>query len=154
MVSEGLDAEESRFPSVFIRWNKGSDEMAAGARQAARPDRSTLRATLKAGVRYDERAKVYVAYAPSLNIYSQATTEEHARHALESAIMLFLGVARNGRGFAGVLAMAGLTKDPRKNGADREDDRVHATEEEILEQQNYHYIFNVPTSFPQEGKPA
>ena len=68
--------------------------------------------------------------------------------------MLFLGVARNGRGFAGVLAMAGLTKDSRKNGADREDDRVHATEEEILEQQNYHYIFNVPTSFPQEGKPA
>ncbi|MFI5338760.1 MAG: hypothetical protein ACHQ7N_02850 [Candidatus Methylomirabilales bacterium] len=105
-------------------------------------------------MRYDERAKVYVAYAPSLNIYSQATTEEHARRALEGAIMLFLGVARNGRGFAGVLAMARLTKDPRKNGADREDDRIHAMEEEILEQQNFRCIFDVPTSFPQGGKLA
>jgi hypothetical protein len=154
MVSERFDAGESRFPLVFIRWNKGSIQMATKVRQAARLDRNTLRATLKAGVRYDERAKVYVGYAPSLNIYCQATTEGHARRALEGAIMLFLGVARNGRGFAGVLAMAGLAKDPRKNGAVRKDDRIHATEEEILEQQNFHCIFDVPTSFPQGGRLA
>ena len=126
--------------------------MATGARQAARPDRSVLRATLKAGVRYDERAKVYVGYAPSLNIYSQATSEEHAKRALESAITLFLSVACNGRGFARVLATAGLTKDPRKNGAD--DDRIHALEEEILEQQHFDCIFDVRTVFPPRGKAA
>ena len=128
--------------------------MATIARQAARPDRSALRTTLKAGVKYDERANVYVGYAPSLNIYSQATSEEHARRALESAITLFLGVAGNGRGFAGVLATAGLTKDPRKNGADHEEVRLRATEEEILERQHFDCIFDVPTSFPHRRKAA
>ena len=128
--------------------------MATIARQAARPDRSALRTTLKAGVKYDERAKVYVGYAPSLNIYSQATSEEHARRALESAITLFLGVACNGRGFARVLATAGLTKDPWKNGADDDEDRLRATEEEILERQHFDCIFYVSTSFPHRRKAA
>jgi hypothetical protein len=128
--------------------------MATIARQVAAPDRSALRATLKAGVKYDERAKVYVGYAPSLNIYSQATSEEYARRALESAITLFLSVACNGRGFASVLATAGLTKAPWKNGADHEDDRLHATEEAILEQQHFDCIFDVRTVLPPRGKAA
>jgi hypothetical protein len=126
--------------------------MATGARQTSRPDRSVLKATLKVGVRYDERAKVYVGYAPALNIYSQATSEEHARRALESAITLFLSVACNGQGFAGVLATAGLTREHRKNDMDHESDRTHAVEEELLEQQNFHCIFDVRASFPQGGR--
>lgn len=126
--------------------------MATGARQAARVEKSVPRATLKAGVRYDERAKMYVGYAPSLNIYSQANTEKHARRALESAISLFLTAASNGRGFAAILATAGLTKDHRKNGSNHESDRIHAVEEEILEQQNFHCIFDVPASVPQGGR--
>lgn len=126
--------------------------MGTEARQAARLDRNVPRATLKAGVRYDARAKMYVGYAPSLNIYSQATTEAHARRALESAITLFLTAASNGRGFAAILATAGLTKDHRKNGANHESDRIHAVEEKILAQQNFHCIFDVPASVPQGGR--
>jgi len=126
--------------------------MATRARQVAKRARSALRASLKAGVRYDERAKVYVGYAPALNIYSQATTEAHAKRALESAITLFLSVACNGQGFAGVLATAGLTREHRKNDMDHESDRTHAVEEELLEQQNFHCIFDVRASFPQGGR--
>ncbi len=89
--------------------------MTTRIRQATKTIRRTARGSLKAGVRYDERTKVYVAYAPAVNIYSQATSEEHARRALESAITLFLGVANNGRGSAGVVTAAGLTKAHRKN---------------------------------------
>ena len=126
--------------------------MATGAKQTARPSRSVPRATLKAGVRYDERAKMYVGYAPSLNIYSQATTEKHARRALESAITLFLAAASNGRGFATILATAGLTRDHRKTRAYQESDRIHAVEEEILEQRHFRHIFDVPASLPQKGR--
>ncbi len=122
-------------------------------RQATKTIRGTARGSLKAGVRYDERAKVYVAYAPALNIYSQATSEEHARRALESAITLLLGVA-NGRAFAGVLTAAGLTRDHRKNGTDRGNDRIHVIEERILERQHFDCIFDVPTLFPLGGKAA
>ncbi len=126
--------------------------MATGPKQAARLERSTPRATLKAGVRYDERAKMYIGYAPSLNIYSQARTEAHARRALESAITLFLTAASNGRGFAAILATAGLIKPHRKNGSNHEGNRIHAIEEEILAQQNFDWIFDVPACVPQEGR--
>lgn len=128
--------------------------MATRARQVAKRARSTVRASLKAGVRYDERAKVYVGYAPALNIYSQATTEAHAKRALMSAITLFLNVASHGRGFADILETAGLSRDHRKNGAGHEGVRIHAVEEEILERQNFHCIFDVPTAFRLWGKAA
>ena len=128
--------------------------MTTGARQAARADRSVPGATLKAGVRYDEQAKVYIGYAPSLNIYSQAPTQEHARRALEGAITLFLKVVSRGRRFSGVLPTSGASKYSRRNGAARHDDHAQAEEEEMLAQRHFHWIFDVPTSFPWGGKTA
>jgi predicted RNase H-like HicB family nuclease len=128
--------------------------MAIGTRQVVRPVRRAARACLKAGVRYDERTKLYVGYAPALNIYSQATTVEHAKRALESAIALFLAASSNGQRFAAILATAGLTRDHRKYGVDREHDRRHTVEEEILEQQDFQCVFDVPTSFGRGEKAA
>lgn len=90
--------------------------MTTRIRQAAK-NRGAARGSRKAGVRYDERAKVYVAYAPALNIYSQATSEEHARRALEGAITLVLGVVSDGRS-AGVRTAAGPSKARRKHRMD------------------------------------
>jgi hypothetical protein len=125
--------------------------MATKTGHETRPVRNAIRASLKAGVRYDERAKVYVGYAPALNIYSQATTVERARRALENAIALFLSVASDGRRFAAVLATAGFAGDSRKRSTDYGGDRIHNVEEEILEQQHFHCVFDVPAFFEQVG---
>ena len=125
--------------------------MAIRTRHETRPIRNALRASLKAGVRYDERAKVYVGYAPALNIYSQATTVEHARRALEQAIALFLSLASDGRRFAAILATAGLAKDRRNGNTDHGGDRIHDAEDEILEQQDFHCVFEVPAFFEPVG---
>ena len=87
-------------------------------------------------------------------MYSQATTVEHAKRALESAVTLFLSASSNGRWLADILATAGLTRDHRKHGVGHEDDRTHAVEEEILERQDFQCVFDVPTSFGRGRKAA
>jgi hypothetical protein len=123
--------------------------MATRTRHETRSTQNALRASLKAGVRYDERAKVYIGYAPALNIYSQATTVEHARRALENAIALFLSVASDGRRFAAILATAALAWDRRDRSTDSGGNPIHDAEEEILERQDFHCVFEVPAFFEQ-----
>jgi hypothetical protein len=46
---------------------------------------------VRGATRRDEQTGVFVAYCPTLQIYSQGTNEGRARTALESAVKLFLG---------------------------------------------------------------
>lgn len=45
---------------------------------------------LDVALRYDEQNDIHVSWCPSLNIYSQGTTEEGATEALRSALVMFL----------------------------------------------------------------
>jgi hypothetical protein len=65
--------------------------MATRVKHGPKRARNASKAGLKAGVRYDEQAKMFIGYSPALHIYSQATTEDRARRALEGAISLFVG---------------------------------------------------------------
>jgi len=49
-----------------------------------------ITASVRAATRKDDPTGVYVAYCPSLKLYSQGTTEERARQALNGAILLYL----------------------------------------------------------------
>lgn len=62
--------------------------------QGRKPNRKPLRANLRAILRYDDQAKVYTGYAPGLKIYSQATTEEHAKRILARAAELLITAAQ------------------------------------------------------------
>ena len=50
-----------------------------------------ITASVRGATRKDEQTGVYVAFCPTLQIYSQGTDESRARAALESAVKLFLG---------------------------------------------------------------
>jgi predicted RNase H-like HicB family nuclease len=52
-----------------------------------------IEAQLNVSLRWDEPARVFVSYAPALDIYSQAPTREGALRAIESAIRLHLVTA-------------------------------------------------------------
>jgi len=45
---------------------------------------------LKGATRHDEQTNLFVGFCPALKIYSQGTTEQEARHALESSLCLFV----------------------------------------------------------------
>jgi predicted RNase H-like HicB family nuclease len=49
-----------------------------------------ITASVRAATRFDDDTKVYVAFCPSLNLYSQGTDEDRARSAIKSAVLLFL----------------------------------------------------------------
>ena len=49
-----------------------------------------ITASVRAATRKDDETGVYVAFCPTLRLYSQGTDEQRARQAMESAIMLFL----------------------------------------------------------------
>lgn len=52
-----------------------------------------VEARLRVGLKWDGGAGVYISYAPALDLYSQAETEEGAMKAMESAITLYLRTA-------------------------------------------------------------
>jgi predicted RNase H-like HicB family nuclease len=56
-----------------------------------------ITASVRAATRRDDDVGVYVAFCPTLQLYSQGTDEKRARQALESAILLFLSTCiKNG----------------------------------------------------------
>lgn len=50
----------------------------------------TIEAKFKASVKRDEKANVWVSYAPMLQVYSQGETKSQAQHALTDAVTLLL----------------------------------------------------------------
>ena len=64
----------------------------------AETSRVRLQAGLRAGVRRDDIASIFVGHAPSLDLYSQGRSEGEALHAIENAVRLYF-VTAHGRGF-------------------------------------------------------
>jgi len=56
-----------------------------------------ITASVRAATRRDDDTGVYVAFCPTLQLYSQGTDEPRAKQALEGAILLFLSTCiKNG----------------------------------------------------------
>ena len=80
-----------------------------------------ITASVRAATRRDDDAGVYVAFCPTLQLYSQGTDETRARQAMEGAVVLFLSTclkhgvldqALQERGFSG--ASPSDTKSPKQ----------------------------------------
>jgi predicted RNase H-like HicB family nuclease len=67
-----------------------------------------ITAQLDVGVRWDEQARVFVTYAPALELYSQGPTEEEAFRAIESAMRLYLIAAHGTNKLDDVLKRGGF----------------------------------------------
>jgi hypothetical protein len=52
-----------------------------------------IEAQLNVGVRWDQAARVFVSYAPALDIYSQGPTEQDAVRAIEGAMRMYIVTA-------------------------------------------------------------
>jgi hypothetical protein len=95
----------------------------------------TFKAKLKAGIKYDKHANVYVTFTPALGIYSQGESAQQAKRALEDAVKSFLFVSYK----KGVLAKLIKSAD----FCEKEYIRIQET---ILKENSYRKIFEVPAS--------
>lgn len=95
----------------------------------------TFKAKLKAGIKYDDVAKVYVTYAPSLGIYSQGVNKIQAKVALEDAVASFISVAHQNGVLDKILKSVELCKEEEIT-----------IEEKILENKSFQDIFEFPAS--------
>ncbi len=109
----------------------------------------TVNAKLKAGIKFDEEANVYVGYTPALGVYSQAKNEERAKLALEDAVHSFLLVAHKNGLLEKCLRNTGFVAAPGSlkelKGAEQ---YIAITEETILEEKQFKNIFDIPASLP------
>ena len=105
-------------------------------------------AKLKAGIKFDSEAKVYLTYAPALQLYSQGETKIVAKTALSDAIQLFLVAAYEKGVLEQYLKQAGFRPDGRQVDALRsgEDQFINIVEEQALEDQAFEDVFEVPAS--------
>lgn len=105
-------------------------------------------ATLKAGIKHDSQANVYVTYAPALKVFSQGESKIQAKTALTDAVQMFLRVAYEKGELERVLhriyQYAGVVPDGRHIESVRATGDV--VEENVLEELNYDDIFDVDTS--------
>jgi predicted RNase H-like HicB family nuclease len=84
-VMEALDAANQ----LTAQWRR----LTLGYNGAAMAMKIT--ANVRAATRRDDDTSVYVAWCPTLQLYSQGTDEKRARQALEGAIFLFLTTCMN-----------------------------------------------------------
>jgi hypothetical protein len=109
---------------------------------------ATFETRLKAGIKHDPAANVYVTYCPFLQIYSQGRTKIVAKAALQDAVYCVLknayqkGVLEKVMGNAGLKPNAGDPRAVRVRG----EEYIYVREEEILEQNHFEDVFEVPTS--------
>lgn len=106
-------------------------------------------AKLKAGIKWDEEAKVFVTFAPALGLYSQGTTKLQAKTALNDAVNSFLEVAYEKNVLNALLHACGCVEhgghldDLRRSG-----DEYVMIEEQVLERQQYEDMFEVNAQLP------
>lgn len=93
-----------------------------------------FKAKLKAGIKYDGMAGVYVTYAPSLGIYSQGTSVIQAKRALEDAVSSFLLVAHKHGVLDRLLKSTDLC----------EEEEYIKIQEQILEEKAFDDMFDFP----------
>jgi hypothetical protein len=95
-----------------------------------------FKAKLKAGIKYDDIAKVYVTYSPSLGIYSQGINKIQAKLALEDAVASFISVAHKNGVLDKILKSVELCNE----------EEITVQEEKILENKLFQDIFEFPAS--------
>ncbi len=110
----------------------------------------TFMARLKAGIKRDEEAKVWVSYVPALQLYSQGTTKARAKRAIASAVSLFLTTAYEHGVWDKALRNVGLTPTPTGQPPGPDSEFVTFYEEEILEQAHFGEVFDIPAVLPLE----
>lgn len=69
-----------------------------------------LVASVACALRRDDETGVYVSFCPALSLYSQGTSEEQSRQALEGAIKLFLSTCYDRKQLDRALQEAGFQK--------------------------------------------
>ena len=116
--------------------------------------RITFSANLRIGVKHDDSANVFVGYAPALDIYSQGSSKSEAKRATESAVRQFISVAYDKGVLEQILKSSGFSQVQRGAGAEVESEYIAISEEEILEEQNFPYTFDVSTRLDLERVPA
>ena len=97
-----------------------------------------FKARLKAGIKYDEDAKVYITYSPALGIYSQGENAIQAKLALEDAVESFFSVAYK----------KGVLERLLKNVEFSSKDEFVSVEEKILEKNHFQDIFDFRAYLP------
>ena len=101
----------------------------------------TFNAQLCAGIKWDEQARVFVTWAPSLQVLSQGKSETEAKRALTDAVSLLLTTAYDIDILETVLKGAGLQPaSPSTSIADLEEYvsvQGEILEQEILEQEEF-----------------
>jgi len=108
----------------------------------------TIEARLRAGIKFDKDAQVFVTYAPALGIYSQAETAIRAKAALEDAIDSFFRVAIKNDVLERCLRAAGLTvaSSAVERTCAESEEYIKVMEARILEENQFTDIFDVPRS--------
>ncbi len=113
--------------------------------------RITFEAKLKAGIKHDKDANVYVTYVPALKLYSQGETELQAKTALNDAVASFLLVAYENKLLEKCLHIVGFKNSEGEEKSEQKEDQedyINITEEMILEKNNFEDVFEVPAYLP------
>lgn len=109
----------------------------------------TFKARLKAGIKYDKEAEVYIAYTPALRLYSQGETPRQAKMAIKDAVGSFLIVSYTRGVLEKCLKSAGFSaEDHTKAGLSADEEYIRIKEEAILKENKFKDIFDVPASLP------
>lgn len=109
--------------------------------------RISFQVKLKAGIKFDEEAKVFVSFAPALQLYSQGLTKTEAKRALQDAVESWLIVAYENEVLERALQQSGFKTVPTHVAQSPASDQyISWTEEEILEEQHFEDIWDLPTS--------
>ncbi len=73
-------------------------------------------ANLRIGVKWDERASIFVGYCPALNLYSQGRTSDEAKNATFLAIKSYLSIHYARKNLDIALAKAGFMEEVAAEG--------------------------------------
>ena len=95
----------------------------------------TISTKLKAGIKLDKDVGVYVAFAPSLGVFSQGANITEAKRALKNAVNSFLRVAHRKN------LLISLMQSKSVSLGDGE--YISIAEERILKEQHYNNIFDI-----------
>ena len=103
---------------------------------------------LKAGIKHDEQAQVWITFAPALGIYSQGENIIQAKIAPEDAIQSFLLVACKNQVLEKCLRHAGFSVvDPSSaRPCAPTGEYIEIREARILEEKKFSDIFDIPAS--------
>ena len=114
----------------------------------------TISAKLKAGIKFDKEANIFVAYTPALGVFSQGESIDRAKLALEDAVKSFLIVAHKNNLLKKCLKIASFTPsvassiESLKALQEVTDEYISISEEEILEKTDYMDIFEISAELP------